>query len=178
MSLRHFFTKAVDGTVYSPRDLPAMDPNNGTSNGQYSYAVKDASQSFNTTGGFVDDMSFPCKFGGAKYVFDFEVSFTTVGLLAGVQFAVGFSGTVTSLTYGLVLSSVDNSVLSAATTIPNTFLGTGATLVGGGPRIAHVSGILLSGGTVGGDLILSARATGVGASVTVNIGTSAWLLEI
>lgn len=114
----------------------------------------------------VPELNIPLK-GGTSYSFSFDIMYSTTGLLCGAQFALTYGGTLLSGGYGINITTANNGTVGDATTTFGTFIGSGATLAGGGPKCARIFGALVTGGTVGADLVLRAQPTGLGASVSV-----------
>lgn len=116
----------------------------------------------------VTEMELPLKW-GSSYSFSYDILYSTTGLLCGAQFALTFSGTVASIGYGITLTTVANSVVSDATTTAGTFIGSGASVAGGGPKTCRIFGSIKTGSsTLGGNLVLRMQPTGVAASVTIH----------
>lgn len=108
-----------------------------------------------------------CLKPNTAYSFSFDFMYNTTGLLCGAQFALTYSGTLVSGGYGINITTIANGTVGDATTTFGTFIGSGASVAGGGPKVARVFGCLVTGGTVGGELMPRAQPTGVGATVTV-----------
>lgn len=109
----------------------------------------------------------------SSYGFSYDIIYSTAGLLVGCQFAVDFTGTLTSIAYGITLNTIGNAIVSDATTTKNTFLGSGASLAGGGPKTARVFGSIKTASGGGGDLKLRLQATGLlGVNVTIQPGSN------
>lgn len=103
----------------------------------------------------------------SRFSFSYDIMYSTTGLLVGCQFALTFGGTFVGGGYGITLVTIGNTVVSDATTTFGTFIGSGATVAGGGPRCARIFGSVTTGGTIGGDLNLFAQPTGVAATLTI-----------
>lgn len=114
----------------------------------------------------ITDISLPLK-PGTSYSFSFDIMYSTTGLLCGAQFALTYGGTLVGGGYGINLTTIANGTVGDATTTFGTFIGSGATVAGGGPKVARLFGSIVTGGTTGADLVLRAQPTGVGATVSV-----------
>lgn len=140
-------------------------PNDGTI--LTSRCHKDVAQSGITSAADITELNLPIKM-QSSYSFSYDIVYSVSGLLCGVQFAVVFNGTLLSMGYGVQVQTIGGGSVSTATFSAGTFIGSGATLAGGGPACARIFGAMKSGGLVGADLIIRAQAVGVAASVTIH----------
>lgn len=120
----------------------------------------------------VTEMRIPLK-KNSVYSFSYDVMYSTTGIvLVGAQFAINYSDTALTLTYGITMVTIGNAVVSDATATPNTFIGGGTTVAAGGPRTARLFGGIKTSSSVGGDLILRAQPTGIlGGGVRIEVNS-------
>lgn len=115
-------------------------------------------------------MTIPLK-PGCAFGFSYDIMYSTTGVLCGAQFALTFGGTLVSGGYGINITTIANGTVGDATTTFGAFIGSGASLAGGGPKVARIFGSIVTAGSIygpfGGDLVLRVQPTGVGATVTV-----------
>lgn len=116
--------------------------------------------------GDVSQMSVPLK-PGCVFTFSYDLMYSTTGVLCGAQFALTYSGTLLGGAYGINLTTIANGTVGDATASWGTFIGSGATVAGGGPRPCRLFGTIITGGSSGGMLTLRAQPTGVAATVSV-----------
>jgi hypothetical protein len=127
-----------------------------------------------TTANFTEDnsasacseLSFPLK-APTSYAFTYNLIYSTAGLLAGMELAMQYTGTLVSIGYCVQMCDINNNVKCDGATAVLSYIGTTASLGGGGPKMAIVAGALVTGGTTGGDLQLMMRSVGLSATATI-----------
>ncbi len=170
MTTRHFIPFSDD---YTPANAPLPLPILGSNGyGHLAEFKKDTNQTIGTTAAVVSEMVIPIK-NVARYKFVYELVYTTSGLAPGVQFAVSLNGVLVDMNYALTVANADNSLLGGI------FIGTANLL--GGTKVARVIGSVVTGGIINDppfDLILTGRATGIGASMTILKGSAGTVVEV
>lgn len=147
--------------------------------GDYLHDVRSFKQ-FDQTGitssTLITDLELPMK-GGAKYEFTLSVPYSVTGVAVAMSWALQFTGTLTFIRYSIIQVTMGNTVVGGSTSILNTAIGQTVTALGGSNQACTVIfGSLVSDD--GGDLVLRAIPSGVGASGAVYAGSIGYGMEI
>lgn len=140
-------------------------------------AYKAADQATLTAATDVSGLALSMK-QGAKYGFGFDVMYSVTGALVSVQWALTFTGTAVTFRAGLTGATMANALVSDSTNSLGTAFGASTSVVGGtNVKTIRVFGSIETG-TPGGDLVLRTIPVGLGASVSVYVGSVATASEM
>jgi Collagen triple helix repeat (20 copies) len=129
---------------------------------------KTANQAVSTTIGAVTDLTVALSPG--SYGFRVSGAYTSSGVLAGMQLAVAFSGTVTAIDYGLQQFTGLTGLVGGVGTAVDALVGGSAVGPGSTPAPFELFGSVVV--SAAGALALTAKATGIAAGATVLRGAT------
>lgn len=123
-----------------------------------------------------DVSSLVLALGVGTYRFEFDCIYQTNGVLAGMQFALSFSGTASAVSYAVQQFTALGTITTGVAAALDTLLGGSGVGPGTTDVPARVAGTIVVTGA--GNLQLRMRATGVAATATIQAGSSAGAFQV